>query len=109
MSTSATAPPPSRGPNAARRLAPDVSRILLVKSLPFKVTASDLYSVFGKYGAVRQIRLGVTDDTRGKAFVVYDDIWDAKVAQEHLNGFAIGGRYMIVLYYQPHDTRRTHK
>jgi pre-mRNA branch site protein p14 len=38
-----------------------------------------MYDIFGKYGAIRQIRLGDKSDTRGTAFVVYDDIYDAKV------------------------------
>lgn len=28
-----------------------------------------------------QVRLGNSKDTRGTAYVVYDDIWDAKTAQ----------------------------
>jgi pre-mRNA branch site protein p14 len=40
-------------------------------------------------------------DTRGTAFVVYEDIYDAKAAVDHLSGFNVGGRYLIVLYYQP--------
>jgi pre-mRNA branch site protein p14 len=42
-----------------------------------------------------------TKDTRGTAFVVYEDIYDAKAAVDHLSGFNIGGRYLVVLYYQP--------
>jgi pre-mRNA branch site protein p14 len=58
--------------------------------------------VFGKYGAVFQIRLGDKNkDTKGTAFVVYEDIYDAKAAVDHLSGFNIGGRYLVVLYYQP--------
>jgi pre-mRNA branch site protein p14 len=61
-----------------------------------------LYAIFGKYGAIYQIRLGNKDkDTRGTAFVVYEDIYDAKNAVDHLSGFNVGGRYLIVLYYQP--------
>jgi pre-mRNA branch site protein p14 len=61
-----------------------------------------LYGVFGKYGAVFQIRLGDKNkDTKGTAFVVYEDIYDAKAAVDHLSGFNIGGRYLVVLYYQP--------
>ena len=56
--------------------------------------------IFGKYGAIRQIRQGVTKDTRGTAFVVYEDIYDAKAAVEHLSGFNVANRYLIVLYYQ---------
>lgn len=61
-----------------------------------------MYAIFGKYGAVYQIRLGMKDkDTRGTAFVVYEDIYDAKAAVDHLSGFNVGGRYLIALYYQP--------
>jgi pre-mRNA branch site protein p14 len=32
--------------------------------------------------------------------VVYEDIYDAKNAVDHLSGFNVCGRYLIVLYYQ---------
>ena len=83
------------------RLPPEVNRILYVRNLPFKITAEELYEIFGKYGAVYQIRLGDTRETRGTAFVVYEDIYDAKSAVDHLSGFNVGGRYLVVLYYQP--------
>jgi pre-mRNA branch site protein p14 len=66
-----------------------------------------LYAIFGKYGAVFQIRLGdKSKDTRGTAFVVYEDIYDAKAAVDHLSGFNVGGRYLVVLYYQPAKFQR---
>ena len=34
-----------------------VIRILYVRNLPFKITAEEMYDIFGKYGAIRQIRL----------------------------------------------------
>lgn len=77
-----------------------MNRILYVRNLPFKVSSEEMYDIFGKYGAIRQIRLGVNNDTRGTAFVVYEDIYDAKNAVDHLSGFNVGGRYLIVLYYQ---------
>ena len=83
------------------RLAPEVNRALYVKNLPFKLSDKDLYAIFGKYGAVRQIRIGNAKKTRGTAFVVYEDIFDAKRAQENLNGFNVDGRYLIVFYFQP--------
>lgn len=43
---------------------------------------------------------GNAKDTKGTAFVVYEDIFDAKNAVDHLSGFNIGGRYLIVLYHQ---------
>ena len=83
------------------RLPPEVNRILYVRNLPFKITAEELYDIFGKYGAVYQIRQGSQKDTRGTAFVIYEDIYDAKAAVDHLSGFNVGGRYLVVLYYQP--------
>jgi pre-mRNA branch site protein p14 len=90
-----------------------------VKNLPFKITGEELYELFGKFGAIRQIRLGTTKDTHGTAFVVYEDIYEAKKACEHLSvtilkrgekkkkkpfflhkqGFNVGNRYIVVLYY----------
>lgn len=83
------------------RLPPEVNRAVYVRNLPFKISADEMYDIFGKYGAIRQIRLGDRQDTRGTAFVVYDDIYDAKAAVDHLSGFNVCGRYLIVLYYQP--------
>lgn len=92
-------------PMAARqrqqlRLPPEVNRALYVRNLPFKITAEEMYDIFGKFGAIRQIRLGNAADTRGTAFVVYEDIFDAKTAVDHLSGFNVCGRYLVVLYYQ---------
>ncbi len=66
------------------------------RSLPFKIAAEDMYDIFGKYGAIRQIRLGNTNSTRGSAYVVYEDIFQAKSACENLNGFHVAGRYLVV-------------
>ena len=35
------------------------SRALCCRNLPFNITAEEMYDIFGKYGAVRQIRLYV--------------------------------------------------
>jgi len=83
------------------RLPPEVNRILYCRNLPYKITAEELYDIFGKYGAIRQVRLGVTQETRGTAYIVYEDIFDAKNACDHLSGFNVCNRYLIVLYYQP--------
>ena len=44
---------------------------------------------------------GTSKETRGTAYVVYDDIYDAKTACDHLSGFNVANRYLIVLYYNP--------
>ena len=41
---------------------------------------------------------GNLPETRGTAFVVYEDIFDAKNACEHLSGFNVSNRYLVVLY-----------
>ncbi|XP_011496962.1 PREDICTED: splicing factor 3B subunit 6-like protein [Ceratosolen solmsi marchali] len=82
------------------RLPPEVNRVLYIRNLPYKITAEEMYDIFGKYGAIRQIRVGNTAETRGTAFVVYEDIFDAKNACDHLSGFNVCNRYLVVLYYQ---------
>ena len=88
----------------AARLPSEVNRILYVRNLPYKteeaLSTEEIYDIFGKYGAIRQIRIGNRPDTRGTAFVVYEDIYDAKNAVDHLSGFNVCGRYLIVLYFQ---------
>merc|ERR1712203_934076 len=82
-------------------LPPECSRFLCVRNLPYKIENDELYDIFGKYGAIRQIRIGNASDTRGSAYVVYEDIFDAKEACEHLSGFNVCGRYLIVTFYNP--------
>lgn len=43
-------------------------------------------------------RRGSSKETRGTAYVVYDDIYDAKTACDHLSGFNVANRYLIVIY-----------
>jgi pre-mRNA branch site protein p14 len=43
---------------------------------------------------------GNTPETKGTAFVIYEDIFDAKNACDHLSGFNVCNRYLVVLYYQ---------
>ena len=82
------------------RLPPEVNRILYVRNLPYRITDEEIYDIFGKYGAIRRIRVGNTPETRGTAFVVFEDIFDAKNACDHLSGFNVCNRYLVVLYYQ---------
>ncbi|EJD01571.1 pre-mRNA branch site protein p14 [Fomitiporia mediterranea MF3/22] len=85
----------------ATKLPAGANRILFVKNLNYNITGDDLYELFGRYGSIRQIRLGVESNTKGTAFVVYDDVTDAKNALEHLNGFHLQERYIVVLYHMP--------
>ncbi|KAK8033244.1 hypothetical protein PG991_002642 [Apiospora marii] len=49
----------------------------------------------------RQVRQGIATNTKGTAFVVYEDVMDAKQACDKLNGFNFQNRYLVVLYHQP--------
>lgn len=51
--------------------------------------------------SVVDFKRGNTAETKGTAFVVYEDIFDAKNACDHLSGFNVCNRYLVVLYYQP--------
>jgi len=83
------------------KLPPGANRILFVKNLNYQITGDDLYDLFGRYGSIRQIRIGNEAKTKGTAFVVFDDVMDAKNALEHLNGFHLQERYIVVLYHMP--------
>ncbi|MES1907021.1 MAG: hypothetical protein MHM6MM_000220 [Cercozoa sp. M6MM] len=79
----------------------EVNRVLFVKNLPFQMTDEEMYSLFGKYGTLRQIRRGRPDHptARGTAFIVYDDIHEANEARRKLHGVSVGGRYIVALFY----------
>ena len=74
---------------------------MFVRNLPYEITSEEMYELFGKYGGIRQIRVGDTKETKGTAFVVYEDIYDAATARDKLSGFSVASRYLVVLYYDP--------
>ncbi|XP_037658535.1 splicing factor 3B subunit 6-like [Choloepus didactylus] len=81
------------------RFPPEVNKILYIRNLPYKITAEEMYDIFGKYGLICQIRVGNTPETRGTANVVYEDIFDAKNTCDHSSGFSVSNRCLVVLYY----------
>ncbi|KAL1613587.1 putative pre-mrna branch site protein p14 [Diplodia seriata] len=89
------------------KLAPEVNRALFVKNLSYNVSPEELFDLFGKFGPVRQIRQGIANNTKGTAFVVYEDVMDAKQACDKLNGFNFQNRYLVVLYHQPEKMSRS--
>jgi len=54
-----------------------------VKNLNYQITGDDLYELFGRYGSIRQVRLGNEPKTKGTAFVVFDDVMDVRSNQPH--------------------------
>lgn len=83
----------------------DSLNILFVTNIPYSYPPEQLYALFGQYGAVYQIRVGDTDQTKGSAFVVFEDAQDARVAQEKLNGYDLKhqntSRYLVVSFHKP--------
>ena len=45
---------------------------------------------------------GNTPETKGTAFVIYEDIYDAKSAHEHLTGYSLNNRFTITCLSTPH-------
>jgi len=88
------------------KVAPEVQRVLFVKNLSYNVSSEELFDLFGKFGPIRQIRQGIANNTKGTAFVVYEDVMDAKTACDKLNGFNFQNRYLVVLYHQPEKMAR---
>ncbi|KAL0636182.1 hypothetical protein Q9L58_004856 [Maublancomyces gigas] len=81
--------------NRGGKLAPEVQRVLFVKNLSYNVSSEELFDLFGKFGPIRQIRQGIANNTKGTAFVVYEDVMDAKTACDKLNGFNFQNRYLV--------------
>ncbi|KKZ68031.1 hypothetical protein EMCG_06241 [[Emmonsia] crescens] len=81
--------------------------IIFVFVYSYNVTAEELFDLFGKFGPIRQIRQGIAANSKGTAFVVYEDVVDAKQACDKLNGFNFQNRYLVVLYHQPEKMARS--
>jgi hypothetical protein len=54
-----------------------------VKNLNYQITGEDLYDLFGRYGSIRQIRIGNEAKTKGTAFVVFEDVMDVRAECYH--------------------------
>ncbi|KAK0461940.1 uncharacterized protein EV420DRAFT_1640239 [Desarmillaria tabescens] len=83
-------------------LPPGANRILFVKNLNYQITGEDLYDLFGRYGTIRQIRIGNEQKRRARRSLYLMMLWMcAKNALDHLNGFHLQERYIVVLYHMP--------
>lgn len=73
-------------------------KVALLTSNSYNVSSEELFDLFGKFGPIRQIRQGIANNTKGTAFVVYEDVMDAKTACDKLNGFNFQNRYLVGTY-----------
>lgn len=63
--------------------------------MPFyRVTGEDVYDLFGKYGSIRQVRLGREGKAKGTAFVVYEDVMDVRLVSSH--SLALSRRAVLI-------------
>ena len=37
----------------SKQLPPQVNRALFIRNLPYKISADEMYDIFGKYGSIR--------------------------------------------------------
>ncbi|KFO23388.1 Pre-mRNA branch site protein p14, partial [Fukomys damarensis] len=76
------------------------SVLFILKGAPFRILVS-VTALAQRVGFDLRLRpsWGNTPETRGTAYVVYEDIFDAKNACDHLSGFNVCNRYLVVLYY----------
>eukprot|EP00898_Chlorokybus_atmophyticus_P008242 jgi/Chlat1/8419/Chrsp80S07912 len=97
-------PPPREGSGPpARRGPPDISgtHSLLVLNITFRTTPEDLMPMFERYGKVADVfipRDRRTGESRGFAFVRFEDEQEANRAVEKLDGTTLDGRQMSVQF-----------
>ena len=65
-----------------------------MRNLPYKITTEEIYDIFGKFGALRQVRLGINPDTKGTAYVVYEvslgfHDWTKRKVENYSHGGAL--------------------
>ena len=74
-------------------------KVVYVKHLPHKLSPENLYDIFWRYGVIRQIRRGVLEK-KGNAIVVYDNEESARSCVSEMNGFNVGGKYVVCYIYK---------
>lgn len=79
----------------------ELSKVLYLKNLSSKVHQQDLESLFNKFspeGAGSLEYRVLTGRMRGQAFITFSDTNSASRALEHVNGYLLKGRPLIILY-----------
>ncbi|AIB09631.1 splicing factor Prp14 (nucleomorph) [Lotharella oceanica] len=71
--------------------------IIYMRNLPRDITLIELQTLLDEFGLIYQIRMGFTHQTRGTAFVVFQNSNHALHARMKLNGKNYRGKYIIVL------------
>uniref|UniRef100_K3W7V0 RRM domain-containing protein n=1 Tax=Globisporangium ultimum (strain ATCC 200006 / CBS 805.95 / DAOM BR144) TaxID=431595 RepID=K3W7V0_GLOUD len=99
---SSRSPSPARSKEAAADVDPEAANPgnnLYVANLAHRITQTDLEEIFSKFGRLDKCEVildPVTRDSRGFAFVTFEDVRDANDAVNELNGKEIQGRRIRV-------------
>lgn len=85
--------------------------IVLIKNLPFNISASSLYELLGKYGNIHQLRVpdNSKDAQPGTCIVIYSNMDSAQKALKELNGINLHGRYIVANLYGVEKSKLTHE
>jgi len=84
-----------------------MAKNLFVGSLPFTVTEGELIKLFAQHGMVQSVRIindRYSGQSRGFGFVEMTTDEEAQKAIEKLNGYALGGRNIVVKEALPKPT-----
>lgn len=82
------------------------SATLFVGNLSFQSTEDSLWTAFGDYGDINEVRLPTDRETggpKGFGYIQFKNVNDAKKALEALNQTDIDGRKIRLDYSQPRD------
>ena len=85
------APPPDRPPN----------RSLFIRPIDPSITSDDILPHFAPYGDIRDVHIPVdfhTQKARGFAYIEYEEVADAEVAQKNLQELVINGKRISVQF-----------
>ena len=68
-----------------------------------------VFIVIALIGIICGVAIGISNKNRGTAFVVYEDLIDAKKAVEKLKGINVLGKYLVCLYFNPRKEKKKEK
>mmetsp|Transcript_29501 Transcript_29501/g.51812 ORF Transcript_29501/g.51812 Transcript_29501/m.51812 type:complete len:87 (+) Transcript_29501:876-1136(+) len=77
-----------------------LKRILYVRNLPSDVTIDEIYELFREFGDIIQIRMGVLEDFKGTAFIIFNKVEDSIKALEELTGASYKKKFLIILFFE---------
>ncbi|KAH0792805.1 RNA-binding protein [Histomonas meleagridis] len=83
---------------------------IVILSLNFRTPVDDIYKVFSRYGVITECHLLVNDnnESKGYAFVTYEDNKSAQYAIQEMDGRSFEGRNIKVVWAEKRDREPRH-